>query len=208
MAGTGFNFGIQASWKWTQTITEREFVDSAVMGMQIAGGLAFAALLLSTQNLVIAFFAIDAIVGIVSSGKAVGMGIDTVLGMGMGMETVLGMGMGMETVLGMGMEMALGDGMGMGVGIETVLWIGTEMVLVMEMEMVLVGMGDHGFGDLYCVNLVCVCHCVHNVVFAVLYLNGSQFGIAESVSMVILSKLIRQPYSCPNNAFALIDSFL
>lgn len=59
--------GLHVSW----SVTEIALKENAVKGMLIAGGLAFAVLLLSTCNIVVAFYAMLGIGGIISSVFAI-----------------------------------------------------------------------------------------------------------------------------------------
>jgi len=66
-SGVGLNDAFQTSLWWTWYMSEQTLVDDAVQGMLIAGSVSFAILVFTTQNVILSFFAIVCIVGIVTS---------------------------------------------------------------------------------------------------------------------------------------------
>mmetsp|Transcript_40520 Transcript_40520/g.46463 ORF Transcript_40520/g.46463 Transcript_40520/m.46463 type:complete len:961 (+) Transcript_40520:130-3012(+) len=63
----GMNNAYQTSTMWQFMIAERALVRNAIQGMLIAGSISFVVLIMSTLNLVLAVYAITAIIGIVIS---------------------------------------------------------------------------------------------------------------------------------------------
>ena len=87
--------GLGFAW----SITEKAFLNSAIRGMLISGGLAFIVLLLSTCNIIIAFYAILGIASVIVSVVSVMVFLGWELGMSESIAMVVLIGFSVDYVV-------------------------------------------------------------------------------------------------------------